>query len=360
MNYTPSIQLFINGHWKDSEKSEKLPVYNPATGDVIGYVAHARSVDLEEAVEASLRGFEIWRKTPAFERAKLMYRAAKILYDRVDMISSLLTQEQGKPLSESKTELLGAIGFIEWAAGEATRVYGRTIEPRSVGTELRVLRKPIGPVAAFTPWNFPVNQVIRKLSAALATGNSIIIKGPEETPASPAELVRAFQDAGIPPGVIGLVYGNPSEISEFLVTHPIIRKITFTGSTEVGKKLAAMAGRHMKRITMELGGHAPVIVASDADVNKAVKALTFSKFRNAGQVCISPTRFLIHESIAKEFTEGMLVAVKGINIGNGLDSSVTMGPLAHKRRVDAMDELIESSCQNGARLLCGGTLTGAQ
>lgn len=360
LKYSASIKLLINGQWRDANAGETLPVFNPATGMEIGRVAHARISDLDLALEAAERGFKVWSRTPAFERAAKMLKAASLLRERLEVIAQLMTQEQGKPLPESKSELLGAAGVIEWAAAEAKRVYGRIIEPRTLGTELRVLRKPVGPVAAFTPWNFPVNQVVRKVAAALATGNSILVKGPEETPASPAELIRAFVDAGIPAGVVGLVYGDPGEISTYLIGHPVIKKITFTGSTEVGKKLAALAGQHMKRATMELGGHAPVIVARDADVATAIRVLSEAKFRNAGQVCISPTRFLVHESIAGEFTDGMMQMAKCLRVGNGLDHQVTMGPLAHARRVMAMTEIVEASRMDGAKVVLGGTPMGTE
>lgn len=355
VNYPADIQLLINGQWRAALARESLPVFNPATGQEIGRVAQARAADLDLALAAAQSGFEVWSRTPAYERANTMLKAALLLRERSESIATLMTLEQGKPLAESRAELMAAVAVIEWASAEATRVYGRIIESRAPGTELRVLRKPVGPVAAFTPWNFPVNQIVRKLAAALATGNSILIKGPEETPASPAELIRAFVDAGVPSGVVGLVYGMPSEISSHLIAHPVIKKITFTGSTEVGKKLASMAGLHMKRATMELGGHAPVIVAKDADVSRAVHILSKAKFRNAGQVCISPTRFLVHESIAREFIDGMTRAAGGLRVGNGLDADTTMGPLAHDRRVDAMRHTVEASLAAGAKLALGGS-----
>ncbi len=228
-----------------------------------------------------------------------MRAAAVLLRERVDAIATMMSQEQGKPLAEAKGETLAAADIIEWFADESRRVYGRVVPPRNMAVQSLVLKEPVGPVAAFTPWNFPINQVVRKVCAALTTGCSIIVKAPEETPASPAALMKAFADAGVPAGVIGLVYGNPAEISGYLIPHPVIRKITFTGSTPVGKQLAALAGQHMKRATMELGGHAPVIVAEDADIAQAVKAAGAAKFRNAGQVCISPTRFLVHNSILR-------------------------------------------------------------
>jgi succinate-semialdehyde dehydrogenase/glutarate-semialdehyde dehydrogenase len=279
-------------------RGKHLAVFNPATGQEIGRVAHAGIADLDAALAAAQRGFETWRDLPAIERNKIMRRAAALMRERAGAIGALLTQEQGKPLVEAKGEAMAAADIIEWFADEGLRVYGRIVPSRfNLATRQMVLKDPVGPVAAFTPWNFPINQVVRKMAAALATGCSMIVKAAEETPASPAELIRAFADAGLPAGVLGLVYGNPAEISNYLIPHPVIRKITFTGSTPVGKQLAALAGAHMKRVTMELGGHAPVIVAEDATWTLAVKAAGGAKFRNAGQVCISPTRFLVHKSI---------------------------------------------------------------
>jgi succinate-semialdehyde dehydrogenase/glutarate-semialdehyde dehydrogenase len=254
-------------------RGKSLAVFNPATGQEIGRVAHAGIADLDAALAAAQKGFETWRDLPAIERNKIMRRAAALMRERAGAIGALLTQEQGKPLVEAKGEAMAAADIIEWFADEGLRVYGRIVPSRfNLATRQMVLKDPVGPVAAFTPWNFPINQVVRKMAAALATGCSMIVKAAEETPASPAELIRAFADAGIPPGVLGLVYGNPADISNYLIPHPVIRKITFTGSTPVGKQLAALAGQHMKRVTMELGGHAPVIVAEDADVALAVKA----------------------------------------------------------------------------------------
>jgi succinate-semialdehyde dehydrogenase/glutarate-semialdehyde dehydrogenase len=220
------------------------------------------------------------------------------------------------------------------------------------------IKQPVGPVAAFTPWNFPINQIVRKLSAAVATGCSIIVKAPEETPASPAELIRAFADAGIPAGVIGLVYGIPAEVSEYLIPHPVIRKISFTGSTPIGKHLAALAGKHMKRATMELGGHAPVMVFNDADLDKAIEISAMSKFRNAGQVCVSPTRFLVQDGVADKFLEGFVKAAEAIKVGNGLEADTVMGPLANERRIPAMEALIQDAVSNGGELKTGGKRIG--
>lgn len=358
MSY-PNTQLFINGEWQDAASGKSLAVFNPATGKEIGRVAHASTADLDRALAAAQAGFEKWRDMPAIERNKIMRKAAALMRERAEAIGKLLTQEQGKPLVEAKGEAMAAADIIEWFADEGLRVYGRIVPSRgNLAVRQMVVKDPVGPVAAFTPWNFPINQVVRKLAAALATGCSMIVKAPEETPAAPAELIRAFADAGLPHGVLGLVYGNPAEISNYLIPHPIIRKITFTGSTPVGKQLAALAGQHMKRVTMELGGHAPVIVAEDADIALAVKAAGAAKFRNAGQVCISPTRFLVHESITKDFAAALVKHAQGLKVGNGADEGVSMGPLANPRRVTAMAEFTQDAIQQGATVAHGGERIG--
>ncbi len=355
----PNTQLFINGEWKDAADGRTLAVFNPATGKEIGRVAQAGKADLDKALEAAQKGFETWRDMTAAERSKIMRRAADLMRQRAGDIASLLTQEQGKPLVEAKGEAMAAADIIEWFAEEGFRVYGRIVPSRaSLAVRQMVLKDPVGPVAAFTPWNFPINQVVRKVGAALAAGCSMLVKAAEETPAAPAELIRAFADAGIPPGVLGLVYGNPAEISSYLIPHPVIRKITFTGSTPVGKQLAAMAGQHMKRVTMELGGHAPVIIAEDADVALAVKAAAGAKFRNAGQVCISPTRFLVHESIRNEFATALAKHAQGLQVGDGMTEGTQMGPLANPRRVTAMAEFTRDALERGATLLSGGDRIG--
>ncbi|HSV55368.1 MAG TPA: NAD-dependent succinate-semialdehyde dehydrogenase [Burkholderiaceae bacterium] len=355
----PNTQLFINGQWQDAAEGKSLAVFNPATGKEIGRVASASIADLDRALLAAQAGFEKWRDMPAIERNKIMRKAAGLMRERAEAIGKLLTQEQGKPLVEAKGEAMAAADIIEWFADEGLRVYGRIVPSRgNLAVRQMVLKDPVGPVAAFTPWNFPINQVVRKLAAALSTGCSMIVKAPEETPAAPAELIRAFADAGLPAGVLGLVYGNPAEISSYLIAHPIIRKITFTGSTPVGKQLAALAGQHMKRVTMELGGHAPVIVAEDADIAVAVKSAGAAKFRNAGQVCISPTRFLVHESITKDFAAALVKHAQGLKVGNGADEGVQMGPLANPRRVTAMAEFTNDAVKHGATVALGGERIG--
>jgi succinate-semialdehyde dehydrogenase/glutarate-semialdehyde dehydrogenase len=352
------VSLFIDGEWRASSSGATIPVVNPATEEVVGQVAHATKADLDQALAAADRGFKLWRRTSAFERSKLMRKAAELVRERADDIARLMTIEQGKPLAQAKAETLAGADVIDWFAEEARRTYGRAIPARAEGVYQLSLREPVGPVAAFTPWNFPINQVVRKLSAALAAGCSIIVKAPEETPASPAELIRAFADAGIPAGVIGLVYGVPAEISQYLIPHPVIKKISFTGSTPVGKQLAALAGLHMKRATMELGGHAPAIVFDDADLDVASSVLAMGKFRNAGQVCVAPTRFLVQERAFDAFVEKLTAAAKAIKVGDGLDPTTTMGPLANERRLHAMDSLIADAVQHGAKIETGGRRIG--
>ena len=355
----PDVQLFIAGQWRPGKAGETLAVKNPATDTTIGTVAVARRADLDEALAAAAKGFEVWRKTPAMERGKVMREAARLFRERAVATAQLLTLEQGKPLAEAKGEALAAADIIEWFAEEGKRVSGRITQPRAAGQLAQVFKEPVGPVAAFTPWNFPINQVVRKLSAALATGCSFIVKAPEETPASPAELIRAFADAGVPAGVVNLVFGHPAEISEYLIPHPVIRKVTFTGSTPVGKQLAALAGAHMKRVTMELGGHAPVIVAEDCDVERAAKIAGSAKYRNAGQVCISPTRFLVANSIREAFVKALVATSKSLKVGDGLGEGTTMGPLANPRRVAAMQRLTADAVQRGAEVVTGGERIGS-
>jgi succinate-semialdehyde dehydrogenase/glutarate-semialdehyde dehydrogenase len=350
--------LHIAGRWRPAAAGATIPVINPATEEVVGAVAHATADDLGEAVAAAKGGFATWRKVSPYERSKVMRQAAALMREREETIARLMTIEQGKPLSEARGEVRSSADVIEWFAEEGRRAYGRVIPPRAEGVYQLSLREPVGPVAAFTPWNFPINQVVRKLSAALAAGCSIIVKAPEETPASASELIRAFIDAGTPAGVVNLVFGTPSEISQYLIAHPDIRKISFTGSTPVGKQLAALAGLHMKRATMELGGHAPAIVFGDADLESAVNVLSAAKFRNAGQVCVSPTRFLVQEQLFEPFVEEFVKKAQSLKVGDGLAEGTTMGPLANERRLHAMDALVADAVKSGAEVRTGGRRIG--
>jgi len=354
----PDVLLFIDGEWTKAASGRTIPVENPATDEVVGTVAHADKGDLDRALEAAEKGFRTWRKVSAFDRSKILRKAADLIRERADKIAPLMTLEQGKTLPEAKGETLAAADVTDWCAEEARRTYGRVIPARAEGVYQLVIKEPVGPVAAFTPWNFPINQIVRKLACALAAGCSIIVKAPEETPASPAELIRCFADAGVPNGVINLVYGVPAEISEYLIPHPVIRKISFTGSTVVGKHLAALAGQHMKRATMELGGHAPSMVFDDADVDLAVKILSANKMRNAGQVCVSPTRFLIQEGVYEDFVGKFTEVLKNTKVGNGMEADSKMGPMANPRRITAMEEFIGDATKKGAKLRTGGNRIG--
>ncbi len=352
------VLLHIGGEWTKSASGRTLDVINPATEEVIGTAAHAGREDLDAAINAAEAGYATWRATPAFQRAALLRKAAELIRARIPEIATIMTMEQGKPLAEAKGETTVAADVIDWFAEEAKRTYGRVIPARAAGVYQLVVKEPVGIVAAFTPWNFPINQAVRKVSAALAAGCAVILKGPEETPGSCAELVRAFADAGLPPGVLNLVYGVPAEISEYLIPHRAVRKISFTGSTAVGKHLAALAGAHMKRATMELGGHAPAIVFEDADLDAAAKILAANKFRNGGQVCVAPTRFLVQESVYDGFMERFLGAVRKIRVGNGLDEGTTMGPLANERRIPAIEGFIADATKHGAKVAEGGERIG--
>ncbi|MDS9469818.1 NAD-dependent succinate-semialdehyde dehydrogenase [Paracoccus sp. MBLB3053] len=357
MSY-PNPMMFIAGTWCAATDGASQPVLNPATEEVIGHVPLATESDLDRAVEASVRGFAIWRDVGVFDRYKIMRKAAELLRERAQRVARNLTIEQGKPLAEAMVETLACADVIDWFAEEARRNYGRVIPARAPNVHQQVIREPVGPVAAFTPWNFPLNQAVRKISAALAAGCSVVLKAPEETPASPMALVQAFVDAGVPAEVLNLVFGVPAMVSKHLIPHPDIRKISFTGSTAIGKELSALAGLHMKRSTMELGGHAPAIVFADADVDQAAKLLSFNKFRNAGQVCVSPTRFLIHENVMDQFLDRFEAAANALKLGDGLDEGVTMGPLAHARRLSAMEEMVADAREKGAEIRIGGARHG--
>lgn len=350
--------LHIDGSWRSGSDGEAIAVVNPATEEVIGTVAKASAHDLEDAAAAAHRGFLTWRKVPALERARIMRRASTIIREREDKIARLISIEQGKPLQEALNEVRTTAETNDWFAEEAPRTYGRVIPARAEGVHQFTVREPIGPVAAFTPWNFPIIQIVCKMSAALAAGCSVIIKAPEETPASPSQLIQAFVDAGIPVGVVNLVFGDPAQISQHLIPHPLVQKVSFTGSTTVGKQLASLAGLHMKRATMELGGHAPAIVFSDADLDAAVTGLSSAKFKNAGQVCISPTRFLVQNSIFETFVERLSEKAAAVRVGDGLAQGTMMGPLANKRRLEAVDALVADAVRSGGEIKTGGKRIG--
>jgi len=358
--YPQSLLLLVDGEWTAGSGTRRLEVHDPATGEVIGSLPVAERAELDRAIAAVARTFPTWRATPVLERSRLLRRAAEILRRDAETTAAVLTLEQGKPIAEAKAEVASSAEILEWYAEEARRLYGRIIPARLPDVRQTVTPEPIGPVAAFTPWNFPVSQAVRKLGASLAAGCPIILKGAEETPASIIALVSALTEAGIPAGVVNLVFGVPAEISEYLVPHPVIRKVSFTGSVPVGRHLAALAGAHLKPITLELGGHSPAIVFEDADPVTAATTIARFKFRNSGQVCISPNRVFVHRSLADRFTERFVEVAKGIRVGPGSDASSQMGPLANPRRLDAMAGLVADATAKGARVLTGGERLGNQ
>ena len=347
------LGLFIGGAWRAGATGRTLPVLNPATEEVLADLPLADPSDLDEAVEAAVRGFDAWRHLPIAARVAILHDAADRLTARADHVARVMTREQGKPLAEARAEVLRVANSLRWDADDARRAYGRVI-PSAADTLLTVRREPIGPVAAFTPWNFPAGSPMRKLAAALAAGCSIVIKAAEETPGTAVELVRCFEEAGVSPGAVNLVFGDPAQVSAHLIASPAIRLVAFTGSVPVGKLLASMAGAHMKPSIMELGGHAPVIVCADADPVLAAQRAASAKYVNAGQVCTSPSRFLVHESILAPFVDAFVAASDAVRVGNGLDPGVTMGPLANPRRVKAMEELVADAVSRGATLVRGG------
>jgi succinate-semialdehyde dehydrogenase/glutarate-semialdehyde dehydrogenase len=350
----PTIELYIDGHWRQANGA---PIINPADETVLGTVPYATKADLDDALDAATRGFNVWRNTAPNARARIILRAAALIRERVNEMAVAMTLEQGKPLDQARLEILRGCEIIEWDATEGMRLYGRVI-PAGPGLQHTVHRQPIGPVAAFSPWNFPMSSPARKVAGALSSGCSIILKASEETPAGALQLVRAFHDAGLPAGVLNLVFGDPAEISNYLIPQPSIRLITFTGSVPVGKHLASMAGAHMKPAIMELGGHGPVIVCDDVDPVATAAASVVSKSRNAGQVCVAPTRFFVQESNFETFANTFAERAAQLKIGNGMDPSTQLGPLANPRRVEAMERLVADATSRGARLLAGGQRIG--
>jgi len=356
----PQLALLIDGEWLPTGSRSSQPVIDPATQQPLGTLPHATIEDLDRALAAAQKGFRTWRAMSAFDRYQIIRKAADLVRQRKDHIARILTQEQGKIAAEAQLEVAVSADIFDWYAEEGRRAYGRIIPSRTAGVRQMVIQEPVGPVAAFTPWNFPALTPARKIGGALAGGCSIIIKPAEETPGTCIELARAFQDAGLPAGVLNLVFGVPGQISEYLIKSPIIRKISFTGSVPVGKHLAVLAAQHMKRATMELGGHSPVIITEDVDPEKTAEIAAKGKFRNAGQICVSPTRFYVHESIAERFAKRFSEVAGALTPGNGLDPKTGMGPLANPRRVEAMEGFVADARDRGGKITTGGTRSGKE
>ncbi|MET9087598.1 NAD-dependent succinate-semialdehyde dehydrogenase [Streptomyces sp. NPDC004237] len=349
----PAVRMYIAGEWCPGGSGRTAPVVNPATEETIGEVPLATPADLDRALEAAAEGFRVWRATPVARRSAILDRAADLIAERAAEIGRVMTLEQGKTLAESTGEARRTAETLRWHAEDARRAYGRIV-PSAPGTVLTVRREPIGPVAAFVPWNFPVGGPNRKISSALSAGCSLIIKASEETPATAAALVECYADAGLPAGVLNLVFGEPAEVSAHLIASPVTRMIAFTGSVPVGKLLAAEAGKVMKPSLMELGGHAPVIVCADADPAQAARRAAQAKFFNAGQVCTSPSRFLVHESLADDFTAEFVKAAEAVVTGDGLAQGTIMGPLANERRLRSIERLTADAVAKGATVRTGG------
>ena len=350
----PALSLYIDGQFIPALGRKEQDVLNPATNQVIGKLPHATTEDLQHALNAAQRAFESWKKTSPLDRSKILRKVAELARERAQDIGRNITLDQGKPLAEAVGEVMFCAEHAEWHAEECRRIYGRVIPARQEGVRQTVLREPIGVCAAFSPWNFPFNQAIRKITAALGAGCTMVIKGPEDAPSAVVAIAQLFHDAGLPPGCLNVVWGVPHEVSDFLIKSPIVRKVSFTGSVPVGKLLGGLAGSLMKRCTMELGGHAPVIVCDDADVEAAADMLVPFKFRNAGQVCISPTRFYVQEGAYDKFVARFLAKVEKVKVGDGLLKETRMGPLAQARRVAALAGFIDDAQTRGATILAGG------
>ena len=355
----PDLHLLIGGEKVSGEGRDTAEVIDPATGEAIGTVPHATADDLDRALDAAQRGFHEWRKTSADKRAAILAKAAGLIRERAGDIGKVLTREQGKPVKEATGETMYCAMLLEFYAQEIKRIYGRTLV-RPEGQRVEVQYHPVGPVAGFAAWNFPAINVMRKIGGALAAGCSTIVKPSEETPAAGLALVQALLDAGVPGDAVQCVFGVPDDVSRRLLASPVIRKVTFTGSTAVGKHLAKLAADDLKVATMELGGHAPVLVFEDSDIDKALDTMVGAKFRNAGQVCVSPTRFLIEEPVFEKFRDGFVERTKKIAVGNGFDDGTQMGPMANSRGLDSLGDRIADATDKGAKLLAGGSRIGNQ
>jgi succinate-semialdehyde dehydrogenase/glutarate-semialdehyde dehydrogenase len=348
------LALYIDGEFLSGGGRREQDVHNPATGAAFARLPHATGEDLDRTLAAANKAFRSWRFTSPLERSRILRKVAELIRERAPAIARNITLDQGKPLAEALQEVTTCAEHAEWHAEECRRIYGRVIPPRAETVRQLVVREPIGVCAAFTPWNFPFNQALRKAVAALGAGCTLILKGPEDSPSAVVALARIFHDAGLPAGCLNIVWGVPAEVSGHLIASPIVRKISFTGSTAVGKGLAALAGAQMKRMTMELGGHSPVLVFDDADVEAAARFLARTKTRNAGQVCMAPSRFYVHEKAFDRFVDAFAGTYAGLKVGDGLAPDTQMGPLAHLRRVDAMQSLVADARARGAAVLCGG------
>lgn len=357
MTAYPALHMVIDGERVAGGGRRTHAVVNPATGETIGELPLAEPADLDRALETARKGFRIWRDSTPQQRAAVLQGAARLMLERQDDLARIATLEEGKTLPEARIEVMMNVGLFNFYAGEVFRIYGRTLV-RPAGMRSTVTHEPVGPVAAFAPWNFPLGNPGRKLGAPIAAGCSVILKAAEETPASALGVLQCLLDAGLPKEVAQAVFGVPDEVSRHLLASPVIRKLSFTGSTVIGKHLSKLAADNCIRTTMELGGHGPVLVFGDADIDRALDTMVTSKYRNAGQVCVSPTRFIVEENVFDRFRDGFVERVKAIRVGNGLEDGVQMGPMANARRPEAMERLIGDATARGAKLLAGGERVG--
>ena len=345
---------FIDGKWQKAEKGETYEVINPATEEILGKASKASEADVNKALKSAEKGFQVWKNTPPWQRSKIIRKIADLIRERTDVLAKWLTLEVGKPLTEAAGEVGGAADIFEWNSEETKRIYGQIVESRFENTRMFVKYEPVGVVAALVPWNFPIILASRKISTALGAGCSVICKPDVITPGCVMELMNIINDAGVPPGVVNLLSGDPAAISSQLISSDIIKKVSITGSTRVGKLILKQAADKVQRVTMELSGHSPFIVFDDVDINKVTDMAITAKFRNNGQVCISPNRFYIHESKKDEFTKMLVAKATKLKIGNGLDKDTILGPLCTEKRLKEIEALVETTKKEGAKVLCGG------
>ncbi len=353
------LSLHIDGEFISGGGRREQAITNPATLQTLGMLPHASTQDLARAVSAAEHAFRSWRRTSPLERSAVLRKVAELTRERAAEIGRNITLDQGKPLNEAIAEAMSSAEHAEWHAEEARRIYGRVVPPRNYNVRQFVIREPVGVCAAFTPWNFPFTQAMRKAAAAIGAGCTLVLKGPEDCPSAVVALARVFHDAGLPKGVLNVVWGHPPDVSRFLIDSPIVRKISFTGSVAVGKQLASAAMANMKRVTMELGGHSPALVLEDADVDAAAEMLARFKVRNAGQICISPSRFYVHEKIYDRFAAKFIAVMEATRIGDGMIPGTQMGPLAHERRLRVMEDFIDDGVTRGGRIALGGSRAAA-
>lgn len=354
----PQLFNYIDGQFIGGEDGAGQAIHDPATGERIGWLPWADAARLDAALAAADRAFAQWRTSSPLDRSAVLRKVAELARERAADIGRAITLDNGKPVAEAVAEVLNSAEHAEWNAEECRRIYGRVVPPRNPAVRQLVVREPVGVCAAFSPWNFPFSQAMKKVAAAIGAGCTVVLKGPEESPSAIVAMARLFHDAGLPPGVLNIVWGVPAEISRHLIESPIVRKVSFTGSVPVGKQLAALAGAHMKRVSMELGGHSPVIVFDDCDVEEAATALARYKMRNAGQVCVSPTRFYVQRGVYDRFVARFAQVVGEIKVGHGLDEATQMGPLIHARRLAAVDELVCDAAGQGGEIVAGGARIG--